>query len=139
LLSSVQKELVKDLPDSVKIMNPQSLFVPRKEYDKMINDLDYIYCPYPETAFKYTASGALLEAISKRKPIIMHNNNYGNYLRKKYGKFGVIVSTTNFYSIKEELKDMMKYTSLVKMQDSVLERLSPEAQSSKLEYICDNI
>ena len=139
LLSSIQKDLVMELPDSVKLMNPDSVFIPRGEYNKMIEELDYIYCPYPDTAFKYTASGALLEAISKRKPIIMHYNQYGDYLRNKYGDFGVIINGTDYDSLKRILKDEKKYMLYIQQQDSLLEKITPESLCMKLSDICDTI
>ena len=139
LLSSVERTLEKELPNAVKLMNPNSAFIPREEYNKMIEELDYIYCPYPDTAFKYTASGALLEAISKRKPIIMHPNRYSDYLRNKFGAFGIIINGTDCDSLKRILKDNKKYMLYVQQQDSLLEKITPESLCQRLGEICDTI
>ena len=141
LLSSVERELVNELPDSVRLMNPDSVFIPRNEYNKMIEELDYIYCPYPTGAFKAIASGALLEAISKHKPIIMHKNEHAMYLRKKYGEFGIVMDDSEdaFVKIRPFLNDMEQYKHLQLMQDSLLTKLSPENLSDQLKQICDSI
>lgn len=139
LLSSIQKDIVSELPNSVRLMNPDSVFIPRDEYNKMIEELDYIYCPYPDSAFKFTASGALLEAISKRKPIIMHNNRYSDYLRNKFGDFGIMINGTDYDSLRRILKDEKEYMLYVQQQDSLLEKITPESLCMNLSEICDTI
>ena len=105
----------------------------------MIEELDYIYCPYPTGAFEMTASGALLEAIAQRRPIIMHNNEYTIHLRKLYGDFGIIIDDEDdrFESIKQTLKDEMQYAKHIAQQDRILEMISPENLSQDLERICN--
>ena len=141
LLSSVERTLERELPNTVKLMNPNSEFIPRDEYNKMIEELDYIYCPYPTGAFKAIASGALLEAISKHKPVIMHRNEHVMYLREKYGEFGIIMDDTDegFDKIRPVLKDYVHYKHLQIMQDTLLEKLSPENLGNSLRNICNSI
>lgn len=141
LLSSIQEDLLQELPNTVKIMNPESRFIPRYEYNQMIEELDYIYCPYPTGSFEMTASGALLEAMAQRRPIIMHNNEFTIHLRKLYGDFGIILDDEDkgFERIKQSLKDEKQYARYITQQDTILEKISPENLSNGLEKICNSL
>lgn len=139
LLSSIQEDLLQELPKTVRIMNPESRFIPRSEYNQMIEELDYIYCPYPTGAFEMTASGALLEAMAQRRPIIMHNNDYTIHLIKLYGNFGIIIDDEDegFERLKQTLKNETQYSKHIAQQDRILEMISPESLSQNLEKICN--
>lgn len=62
----------------------QDSFIPRDIYEKEINSLDFILFLYPSNSYKLTASGALLDAIAKEKPIIALNNSYFQSTLKGY-------------------------------------------------------
>ena len=51
-------------------------YIPRDIFDKEIETLDFILFLYPTNSYKLIASGALLDAISKEKPIIALHNSY---------------------------------------------------------------
>lgn len=48
----------------------------RQDYEKHINNLDYILYLYPIDSYKLTASGSIIDAIKLRKPIIALKNDY---------------------------------------------------------------
>ena len=141
LLSSIQEDLLQELPLTVRIINPDSRFIPRYEYNQMIEELDYIYCPYPTGAFEMTASGALLEAMAQRRPIIMHKNEYTIHLRQLYGDFGIVIDDEDngFERLKLILKDEKQYSEYIAQQDRILEMISPEKLSPYLVRICDKM
>lgn len=56
--------------------------LPRSEFDKEIQSLDYILYLYPTDSYKFTASGAIMDAIKLEKPIIAFHNDYFDYLLK---------------------------------------------------------
>lgn len=62
--------------NSRKINRPFSGFVPQKEYDEVLSDMDYFIFPFPESNYKLRASGTLFEALSQRKPIITSRNSF---------------------------------------------------------------
>ena len=54
--------------------------LPREEFDVQIEKLDYLLYLYPVDSYKFTASGAILDAVKLRKPIIALHNDYFDYL-----------------------------------------------------------
>lgn len=64
-------------------------FLTRIELDNAISEMDYILFLIPTDAYKFTASGALYDAIDNEKPILALRNNYFNYVfnfRQNVGK-----------------------------------------------------
>lgn len=55
----------------------------REEFEKQIQQLDYILYLYPINSYKLTASGAIMDAVKLRKPIISLHNDYFDYLMNK--------------------------------------------------------
>lgn len=62
--------------------------LPMELYNERIKRLDYILFLYNQNSYRITASGAVMDAINLRKPIIALENDYFCYLFKKYGSFG---------------------------------------------------
>ena len=56
----------------------------REEFEQEINKLDYFLFLYPLNSYKYTASGAIMDAIRLKKPIISLRNDYFDYLMGAY-------------------------------------------------------
>lgn len=56
--------------------------LPRDEFERQIQRLDYLLYLYPKGPYRFTASGALLDAVKMRKPIISFRNDYFDYLLK---------------------------------------------------------
>ena len=57
-------------------------------YNERIGRLDFILFLYSSNSYRITASGAVMDAINLKKPIIALENDYFCYLFKKYGSFG---------------------------------------------------
>lgn len=55
----------------VKIYNK---YLPKSEYDYLLNNADYILLPY-EPSYNYRISAIMFEALCIGKPILLHNNN----------------------------------------------------------------
>lgn len=62
----------------------------RDELENRINELDYIIYLYPRDSYNLMASGAILDAINMRKPIIALKNDYFCYMFEKFGHFGYL-------------------------------------------------
>lgn len=73
----------------------------REEFDQRIDKLDFLLFLYPRLSYKMTASGAILDAINRGKPIIAIRNDYFEYLFQKYGSFGFLVDDI------EEMVDLL--------------------------------
>jgi len=48
---------------------------------------------YPNSSYELIASGAVLDAINIKKPILALKNNYFNYLFDKFGAFGYLAES----------------------------------------------
>ena len=65
------------------------------ELKDRINQLDFILYFYPKDIYRLTASGAVFEAINRKRPIIAIRNEYFEYIFKKYGSIGYLVDTVD--------------------------------------------
>ena len=106
----------------------------RDEYDRRIQELDYILYFYSSDAYKITASGAIFDAINMRKPIIAIRNDYFQYLFDTYGEFGYLVD--DIYQMREMiLKIDSKEMSRKWDFDSIQHKLLPESVATQLREI----
>jgi len=85
---SLLREAGIDLPS-----NDGESMVSIVELKNRINQLDFILYFYPKDTYKLTASGALFEAINRKRPIIAIRNEYFEYIFNKYGSIGYLVDT----------------------------------------------
>ena len=85
---SLLREAGIDLPS-----NDGESMVSIVELKNRINQLDFILYFYPIDTYKLTASGALFEAINRKRPIIAIRNEYFEYIFNKYGSIGYLVDT----------------------------------------------
>jgi hypothetical protein len=67
----------------------------RVDYDKRLEDIDYFLFFYDYRTYNYTASGAIFDVINFERPLIAMKNKYFESLFKKYGEFGILVSSIN--------------------------------------------
>lgn len=123
LISSVSKEVRDSFPNNVVIVNKKEGYLPRKEYEEAIETMDYILLPYSSSEYNLIASGAVLEAIVRNKPIIMYTNNYFRYLTEKYGKFGYFVEKDK--DLINHLNDDINYLRLANGEKQIAKRLLP--------------
>ena len=75
--------------------------MPREDFDKYINELDYILYLYPTDSYKLTASGAIMDSIRLQIPILSLENDFFCELMKDVS-IGYICKTT------EELADVIR-------------------------------
>lgn len=95
------KLLFKDLQDS-QYVDPKHVsnsMVSDDERNKLLAQIDYALFTYKLNSYKYTASGALIDAINFEKPIIALSNDYVKSYFDIYGNIGYLC---NSY---EELKN----------------------------------
>ena len=85
---SILRDAAIDLPS-----NDGESMVSIVELKNRINQLDFILYFYPKDTYKLTASGALFEAINRKRPIIAIRNEYFEYIFNKYGSIGYLVDT----------------------------------------------
>jgi len=76
--------------------------IPRNELEERIQKLDIILFFYSKTSYKLIASGAIMDAINMRKPILAIKNDYFEYIFRKFGRFGFLVNSV------EEMATILK-------------------------------
>lgn len=60
------------------------MMIPKDDYIKMIDDLDYILFFYDVNKYQMTASGAFFDALNAEKPLVYLNNTYFSSIIDKY-------------------------------------------------------
>lgn len=135
VVSRISQDLAGLLPETVELCSRDGNFLPRNRYDAEIEKLKYIYVPYPKESFKFTASGALLEAIFRNKPVLYHGNDYARYIERKFGQYGICLDDLNLGAIETILANESMYESLLSSQKKVQNALLPETLCSSLRKI----
>ena len=92
-----------DLPN-----NKGANAIDREELEKRIQELDIILFFYPKDSYKLIASGAIMDAISMKKPILAIKNSYFSYIFEKFGSFGFLV---------DSVEEMAKTIKILKKED----------------------
>lgn len=86
--------------------------IDREELEKRTQELDIILFFYPKNSYKLIASGAIMDAISMKKPIITIRNSYFSYIFEKFGTFGFLV---------DSVEEMAKIIETLKKEDLVFD------------------
>ncbi|WP_297974928.1 glycosyltransferase family 1 protein [uncultured Capnocytophaga sp.] len=103
--------------------------IDREELEMRTQELDTILFFYPKDSYKLIASGAIMDAISMKKPIIAIRNSYFSYIFKKFGTFGFLVD-----SVEEMAKiiERLKKEDLIFDFDTIQKRMSISSISEQL-------
>ena len=107
--------------------------LPEDEFRRRVNDLDYILLLYPTDTYRLIASGAILDCIRFRKPVIALRTDYFEYLFNKFGPFGILVNDID--EMAKEIKRIGK-TPLPQYDfDKIASALSPNHLTPQLAEI----
>jgi len=79
-----------DLTDTDIKHYSHGAFIEQDAYDRLIDEQDYILFFYPNDSYMLTASGAFLDCLLHRKPIIAIRNDFFGYYMDKVGEFGYL-------------------------------------------------
>ena len=77
----------------------------REEYIDRLRDIDYVFLPYTEETYEFTASGSLLDCVSQLKPVISLDFAGVRELAAKWGEIGFICQSM------EQVKALLSRTS----------------------------
>lgn len=114
-------------------------YLPRQEFDKEIQELDYILFLYPFDSYKLIASGAIFDAICWEKPVIALKNDYFQYLFDKYEPFGYLVNSVDeLIEMIERLSDRSINTDFSDSFRNLKTSLSPDKIGTELQQYCDS-
>lgn len=78
----------KDVVSNLKLLSSPHEMISRKLFDKSLEEITYACFPYPSNTYRFTASGAVLDAIIYLKPIIYIKNDYFDGLFENAGNVG---------------------------------------------------
>lgn len=103
-----------------------------EEFNKRVGEQDYILFLYDKESYKLTASGAIMDAINFRKPVISLRNDYFDYLFRKYGAFGLLFDDIEEMAHFLSDADCIASLSLVYDFNKIQKELSPVLLSKEL-------
>lgn len=110
--------------------------LPFNEYNANVQKMDMLLLLYDKGSYELTASGAVLEAIWDRKPIIALDNYYFRYLFNKFGDLGKLCNSL------EELSGYINLLSNISSNNYIManiekarKNLLPENVARQLESI----
>ena len=132
IISRIDNELRQDLPQSVIVENPTGRYLPKEEYENLIQQMDYLYYPYPKEAFKLTASGAIFESIANLRPPLMYSNDYFLSLTKEYGNFGIFIDQLLCEKLIGVISDKNNYKRMCDVLSDFSNKISPTNLSENL-------
>ncbi|MGL6100290.1 MAG: hypothetical protein ACRCZ9_06975 [Fusobacteriaceae bacterium] len=106
----------------------------KSDFDKKIQNLDYILYFYPTDSYKLIASGAFFDALAHRKPIIALKNDFFEYYFNKYGEIGYLVNDIEELEmiLKDNLNLEYKYDIFLKNIEKMVIELSNEKISNQI-------
>lgn len=67
---------------NIQFLEQQGEYIPRDEFERAIEELDYILFLYPVDSYGFIASGAIFDAMDMGKPIITLKNDYFTHILK---------------------------------------------------------
>ncbi|MDE5944140.1 MAG: hypothetical protein K2G93_00945 [Rikenella sp.] len=110
-----------------------------EEFRERIERLDYILFLYPTDSYRMIASGAVMDAVDKARPIVSLRNDYFSYLFNKYGNFGFLAEdTSHLLHLIEQLGQGELQCSAIDF-DELRHKMSPEVLCAELKTALSTI
>ena len=115
-------------------------FVPRPEYEKMAEDIDYFLNFYDPSQYRLSCSGSVIEAVMYRKPVIYLGNESYDSFNSLAGPIGIRAGTIeNFAAIifniietwPQELQNILKFKENIENVIEIID-ISKQLKNDKL-------
>ncbi len=106
------------------------------EFLKRVSGLDYLLFLYPADTYRLIASGAILDSIRFRRPIIGISTDYFRYIFDKFGQLGFLADDVD--SLADTIRKFKEKDIPAFDFDGVARRLSPEALLPALKDVMEN-
>jgi hypothetical protein len=131
----LDKDIISEFIDAnITLTNINGDTIARKDYVKKICESDFILFLYPVSDYRFTASGAIFDAISNYKPILALRNDYFNYIFSLVGHFGILADNI------DEIADLVNILTPCNIELELFDKLrvyfSPENISRQLIERC---
>ena len=89
---------------------PSKLHLARDEFTALLAEMDLVCLPLP-TPISHVSSGSIIDGFSASKPLILTSNQSNLAIEKKYGEYGIIVSS------QDELDAVFNDFTIVKFEE----------------------
>lgn len=133
----------KDIAPNLKLLSSPHEMISRKLFDKSLEEITYACFPYPSDTYRFTASGALLDAIIYLKPIIYIKNDYFDGLFENAGNIGYrCENEEGFIKTTKEIDEhpnIVCYKKQVENLKKLQNKFSIENIERQLKSIIENI
>ncbi|MCQ2585362.1 MAG: hypothetical protein MJ185_07220 [Treponema sp.] len=130
------------IPENLDVMSNGKMMT-HEAYENGIKSLDYCCFPFPSDTYKFTASGALLDAIRFAKPVIYIKNDYFDSVFEFAGDIGFRCETEEDFinTIKSlaENQENGRYKKQSENMKSLQKMFLPENVKNQLECIFNQI
>lgn len=106
--------------------------LPPAQFADAVSNLDYLLFFYGKDKYRLTASGALLDAVRFRKPIIALRNEYFDYFFSKFGKVGYLADSI------EEMERLLLHPDRLCIDfdfDGIVRKLIGSSDSFRLQHL----
>ena len=136
-----------DLDESIStnltlLSNPHEM-IPRNLFNEALEKVTYACFPYPSDTYKFTASGAVLDAVIYLKPIIYIKNDYFDGIFKEAGDIGYRCEDENQFletiQTLDEKTDIARYKQQVENLKQLQKKFSIDNIEKQIRTIVDNI
>jgi hypothetical protein len=101
----------------------------REEYIDRLRDVDYVFLPYNEKTYEFTASGSVLDCVSQLKPVISLDFAGVRELAAQWGEIGFICQSMEqvkaLLSRNSELSDPARYAGFQSNLAAIRESRTP--------------
>lgn len=97
-----------------KILYSKDRFIDSTSYNKLLSTSSIAVFFLDEKDYAYTASGAFLDAVKYRIPVLALRNRYFENYFRKYGEIGILFDTKEelqSFILKEDLKNILQENS----------------------------
>ena len=132
-----------NIASRITLLSKPHEMIPRKLFNESLESVTYACFPYPSDTYKFTASGAVLDAVIYLKPIIYIKNDYFDGIFKDAGDIGYrCENETEFIeTIKRlnETPDLVRYSKQVENLRNLQNKFSVENVEKQLEIILNSV
>lgn len=133
----------KEISSRLTLLSKPHEMIPRKLFNESLESVTYACFPYPSDTYKFTASGAVLDAVIYLKPIVYIKNDYFDGIFANAGDIGYRCEDENEFiaTIKklDESSDVDRYNLQVANLRKLQQKFSIDNVEKQLSKIIKNV
>ncbi len=136
-------DLDESISTNLTLLSKPHEMIPRNLFNEALEKVTYACFPYPSNTYKFTASGAVLDAVIYLKPIVYIKNDYFDGIFKEAGDIGYRCENEKEFieTIKklDENSDINRYKQQVENIKKLQKKFSIENTENQIRTIVANI